>query len=493
MTFLLGIMNIAFGLGTVGMMVCMGTMSCACIAPEMLPQAWLDWVYPWSPARFVVEGARQVVFLGAGALNSSSHFRCLISLSVQDRAGVSCLFLKKLGVVRTRQGVHCGSYLSKQGGIRMDQSNGSLSRRSFLQIGGVSALGLGLMLTGCGTGNGGSSKQEASQSSSSASSESLNYDEISYELIQKAAEVLSGVVISTPLKQVNLPLDNGPQVYLKMENLQHTGVFKLRGAYFKMSTLTDEQKKLGVVTCSAGNHAQGVGYASREFGIPATIFIPSIAPQSKIDRTRKYGVDIQIIDGNFEAAKQAAEEFAEKTGAIYVPPYNDACIMAGQGTIGLEIMNACSDLDAIVVPVGGGGLIGGIAVAAKTINPDIKIYGVESEGAPCMHDSLAAGKPTTVQTEESLADGLDIACPGDQTFAVAQKYVDEVFVINEEQISNAMKTLAIEEKIMAEGAGACAYAATSLGLLPLDSSAKVACVVSGGNVDTSTISQIITS
>lgn len=369
----------------------------------------------------------------------------------------------------------------------MDRLNPDLSRRSFLMAGGVSALSL--MLSGCAAG-GNEPSSAAPSDQDQASAAEVSYDELSFELIKKAEEVLADVTIKTPLVPISLPLD-GFQAYLKMENLQHTGVFKLRGAYFKMSTLTDEQKKLGVVTCSAGNHAQGVGYSSRAFGIPATIFIPSIAPQSKIDRTAAYGVDIQIVDGSFEAAKEAAEAFAEKTGAIYVPPYNDACIMAGQGTIGLEIMDACGDLDAIVVPVGGGGLIGGIALAAKTINPDIKVYGVESEGAPSMHASLEAGEPTTVTTEESLADGLDIACPGDKTFAVAKEYVDDVFVINEEQIAQAIKTLAVEEKIIAEGAGACAYAAVFLGLVPLKENAKVACVVSGGNIDASKLTEIV--
>ncbi len=375
----------------------------------------------------------------------------------------------------------------------MDQTNMDLSRRSFL-TGGISALGLGLVLSGCTASNKEAGSADAGSSDDDKSSAAtINYDEISFDLIKEAQKVLKDVTITTPLAPISLPIE-GAQVYLKMENLQHTGVFKLRGAYFKMSTLTDEQKKLGVVTCSAGNHAQGVAYSSREFGIPATIFIPSIAPQSKIDRTAAYGdtVEIKIIDGSFEAAKEAAEAFAEETGAIYVPPYNDACIMAGQGTIGLEIMDACSDLDAIVVPVGGGGLIGGIALAAKTINPDIKIYGVESEGAPSMHASLKAGKPTTVTTEESLADGLDIACPGDQTFAVAQEYVDDVFVITEEEIAQAIKTLGAEEKIIAEGAGACAFAAVSLGLVPLEDNAKVACVVSGGNIDASKFAEIMT-
>ncbi len=375
----------------------------------------------------------------------------------------------------------------------MDQTNMDLSRRSFL-TGGISALGLGLVLSGCAANNKEAGSAAAGSSDGDKSSAAtINYDEISFDLIKEAQKVLKDVTITTPLAPISLPIE-GAQVYLKMENLQHTGVFKLRGAYFKMSTLTDEQKKLGVVTCSAGNHAQGVAYSSREFGIPATIFIPSIAPQSKIDRTAAYGdtVEIKIIDGSFEAAKEAAEAFAEETGAIYVPPYNDACIMAGQGTIGLEIMDACSDLDAIVVPVGGGGLIGGIALAAKTINPDIKVYGVESEGAPSMHASLKAGKPTTVTTEESLADGLDIACPGDQTFAVAQEYVDDVFVITEEEIAQAIKTLGAEEKIIAEGAGACAFAAVSLGLVPLEDNAKVACVVSGGNIDASKFAEIMT-
>ena len=355
----------------------------------------------------------------------------------------------------------------------MEQTKAGLTRRGFLKASGLSALGLGLASTAALA-----DEQQADQETADSSSDAVSHDALSYELIQEAAKALEGTVVPTPLVPLSFSLENGPQVYLKLENLQHTNCFKLRGAYFRMSNLTDEEKACGVVTSSAGNHAQGVGYASREFGVDATIFIPSIAPQSKIDRTRSYGVDVRIVDGSFEDSLQAAQDFAEETGAIFVPPYNDVYVMAGQGTIGLEIMDACSDLDAIVVP-------------AKTINPDIKIYGVESEGAPSMHDSLAAGEPVTVASEESLADGLDVARPGDLTFAVAQEYVDDVFVVNEEQISQAMKTLALEEKIVAEGAGACAFAAVSSGLVPLDSNAKVACVVSGGNVDASVLSETV--
>ena len=368
----------------------------------------------------------------------------------------------------------------------MEQTKAGLTRRGFLKASGLSALGLGLASTAALA-----DEQQADQETADSSGDAVSHDALSYELIQEAAKALEGTVVPTPLVPLSFSLENGPQVYLKLENLQHTNCFKLRGAYFRISNLTDEEKSRGVVTSSAGNHAQGVGYASREFGVDATIFIPSIAPQSKIDRTRSYGVDVRIVDGSFEDSLQAAQDFAEETGAIFVPPYNDVYVMAGQGTIGLEIMDACSDLDAIVVPVGGGGLIAGIAMAAKTINPDIKIYGVESEGAPSMHDSLEAGEPVTVASEESLADGLDVARPGDLTFAVAQEYVDDVFVVNEEQISQAMKTLALEEKIVAEGAGACAFAAVSSGLVPLDSNAKVACVVSGGNVDASVLSETV--
>ena len=371
-----------------------------------------------------------------------------------------------------------------------------LSRRNFLKASGLSAMALGLAPA---AGLAGEQEQaEASEDTADATGAAdaagaeVSDDELTFELIKEADDVLEGsVVIPTPLVPLSYTIDGCPQVFLKLENLQHTNCFKLRGAYFRISRLTDEEKARGVVTSSAGNHAQGVGYASRAFGIDATIFIPAIAPQSKIDRTRSYGVDVRIVDGSFEDSLQAAQDFAEETGAIFVPPYNDVCVMAGQGTIGIEIMEERDDLDAIVVPVGGGGLIAGIAMAVKTINPDIKVYGVESEGAPSMHESLAAGEPVTVATVESLADGLDVARPGDLTFAVAQEYVDDVFVVNETQIAQAMKTLALEGKIVAEGAGACAFAAVCAGLIPLGPDAKVACVVSGGNVNATTLSDII--
>ncbi len=372
----------------------------------------------------------------------------------------------------------------------MEQAKAGLTRRNFLKAGGFSALGLGLIPSG-GLADDRQQGQEQGQEPGGSSNVAVSHDALSYELIREADEVLEGTVVPTPLVPLSFSVDGCPRVFLKLENLQHTNCFKLRGAYFRISNLTDEEKSRGVVTSSAGNHAQGVGYASREFGVDATIFIPSIAPQSKIDRTRSYGVDVRIVDGSFEDSLQAAQDFAEETGAIFVPPYNDVYVMAGQGTVGLEIVEERDDLDAIVVPVGGGGLIAGIAMAAKTINPDIKIYGVESVGAPSMHDSLAAGEPVTVATEESLADGLDVARPGDLTFAVAQEYVDDVFVVDEAQIADAMKTLALEGKIVAEGAGACAFAAVCAGLIPLGPDAKVACVVSGGNVDASTLSEII--
>ncbi|WP_172623396.1 threonine ammonia-lyase [Arabiibacter massiliensis] len=355
-----------------------------------------------------------------------------------------------------------------------------LTRRQVLKLGGIAALGCAL--GGSATLSGCAAPVPAGTAVSSG--------ELSYELVQEAARVLDGVVIPTPLvpSTVKTGVSN---LFFKLENLQRTNSFKLRGSYFKIGSLGDEERSRGIATCSAGNHAQGVAYAARDLGIQATIFIPSIAPQEKVDRTRAYGVDVRVVEGMFEDAKAAAEAFVEESGAVYVPPYDDYAVMAGQGTIACEILAERDDVDAIVVPVGGGGLISGIACAAKAVKPSIKVYGVESEGAPSMRASLDAGEAVSVQTKESLADGIDVARPGDKTFPVVRELVDDVLVVSEGQIADAVRELASQQKLVAEGAGAVSVAAVMAGLVPVGADSNVVCVVSGGNMDDQVLADLL--
>jgi len=307
--------------------------------------------------------------------------------------------------------------------------------------------------------------------------------------VYQAAHVLKPCVRLTGI--IPYPgIDSDCELYLKPENLQLTGSFKLRGAYFKISTLSDEEKKKGVIACSAGNHAQGVALAARDMGISATIFVPSVSPLSKIEATRRLGADVRIIDGFYDDAYQAAIEFQKESGQIFIHPFNDVDVIAGQGTIALEILESVPGVEAIVVPVGGGGLISGIAYVIKMLKPQCKVYGVQAAGAASMAKSLDEGKSITLPAVSTFADGIAVKHPGDITFELCSEYVDKIVTVTDDEIATAILTLMEHEKLVSEGAGAVSIAAILFDKLPL-AGKKVCAIVSGGNVDVNILSRII--
>ena len=280
------------------------------------------------------------------------------------------------------------------------------------------------------------------------------------------------------------------QIYLKPENLQYTGSFKLRGAYYKISQLSDEEKARGVIACSAGNHAQGVALGATHNGIKSLICLPAGAPISKIEATKRLGAEVCLVPGVYDDAYNKALELKEKHGYTFVHPFDDPLVIAGQGTIGLEILEEMPEVEAIVVPVGGGGLISGVAFAVKTLRPDIKVYGVQAEGAPSMVKSLEKGEREHLASVSTIADGISVKEPGVNTFDFCQKYVDGIVTVTDDEIAAAILALIENQKLVAEGAGATAVAATMFGHLPVEGK-KVVCLVSGGNVDVNILNRII--
>ncbi|MDE5626291.1 MAG: threonine ammonia-lyase, partial [Muribaculaceae bacterium] len=285
-------------------------------------------------------------------------------------------------------------------------------------------------------------------------------------------------------------LSDSCRIYLKPENLQHTGAFKLRGAYYKISQLTDEEKRHGVIACSAGNHAQGVALAASHNGIKSLICLPAGAPISKIEATKRLGAEVCLVPGVYDAAYAKAIELKEEKGYTFVHPFNDPKVIAGQGTIGLEILEEMPGVEAIVVPVGGGGLIAGVAFAVKTLRPDIKIYGVQAAGAPSMAESMRKHERVHLDSVSTVADGIAVKEPGDLTYELCERYVDEIVTVNDDEIAAAILALIEKQKLVAEGAGAAAVAAAMFGKLPLDGK-KVVCLVSGGNIDVNILSRVI--
>ncbi|MCY6355512.1 threonine ammonia-lyase [Clostridium sp. ZS2-4] len=309
--------------------------------------------------------------------------------------------------------------------------------------------------------------------------------------IKKAQENIKGVARRTPLfYSSTFSKQSGYEVYLKCENKQKTGAFKIRGAYNKIASLTQEEKERGVIASSAGNHAQGVAYAATAFEIKSTIVMPDTAPQAKVQATRGYGAEVVQFGEVYDECYGKALEIQEETGATFVHPFNDEDVMAGQGTIGLEILEDLPDVDAILVPIGGGGLISGIAVAAKSIKPEVKIIGVQAEIIASTKASLEAGKIVTVPGVKSLADGISVKTPGDITFEYIKKYVDEVVTVSEDEISYANFTLMERSKLIAEGAGVTPLAALLADKIKIDGK-KVAVLISGGNIDIAMVSKII--
>ena len=304
-----------------------------------------------------------------------------------------------------------------------------------------------------------------------------------------AARVLKDVARHTDL--IHAPkLNPDVDVWLKTENLQLTGSFKLRGAYYKISQLSDEEKSRGVIACSAGNHAQGVALGATHNGIKSLICLPAGAPISKVEATKGYGAEVCLVPGVYDDAYAKAIELRDEHGYTFVHPFDDEKVIAGQGTIGLEILEDMPDVDAIVVPIGGGGLISGVAFAIKTLRPSIKVYGVQSSGAPSMAASLEEGRIAHLDRVSTIADGIAVKEPGVNTFEMCNKYVDKVVTVSDDETAAAILALIEKHKLVAEGAGAVAVAAVMFNKLPVEGK-KVVCLISGGNIDVSTLNRVI--
>lgn len=313
--------------------------------------------------------------------------------------------------------------------------------------------------------------------------------------IKEAKMKIQDYVRETPLIKSMFLSNNitGGNVYLKLENMQYTGSFKFRGALNKILHLSDEQKAKGIITASAGNHAQGLALTGQLLGIDATVVMPEEAPISKQEATRGYGAEVILKGETFNDSRLYMEQLAAETGKTIVHPYDDVEIMAGQGTIGLEILDQIWDIDTVVVPVGGGGLIAGLATALKSFNPSIHIIGVQSENVHGMAESIKEGQITSQFTAHTIADGTEVTIPGNKTYAVVEKLVDEFVLVSEDEIANAMRHLMQRTKIITEGAGALPTAALLSGKIdPRWIKGKnIVALVSGGNVDLTRVSHII--
>lgn len=282
----------------------------------------------------------------------------------------------------------------------------------------------------------------------------------------------------------------GKNVYLKTENLQNTGSFKVRGAYYKISQLSEEEKSHGVIACSAGNHAQGVALAATANGIHSVICLPEGAPISKVEATKRYGAEVRLVPGVYDDAYQEAQRLQHEKGYTFIHPFDDELVIAGQGTIGLEILDQIENADAVVVPVGGGGLISGVAFAIKSLRPDIKIYGVQAEGAPSMASSLAEEKIVCLESVQTIADGIKVKEPGEHTFDLVSRYVDDVVTVSDDEVATAILTLIEQHKLITEGAGAVSVAAVMFDKIPAEHQ-NIVCVLSGGNIDVTILSKVI--
>mgnify|MGYP002516553444 FL=1 len=312
---------------------------------------------------------------------------------------------------------------------------------------------------------------------------------LTLDKIYQASYVLKPVIRRTDL--IYAPRINpNCQIYLKPENLQVTGSFKVRGACFKISQLTPEEKQRGVVACSAGNHAQGVALSATAQGIKSLVCLPDNAPISKVEATKSLGADVCLVEGVYDDAYKHALELRDEKGYTFIHPFDDEDVIAGQGTIGLELLDQLPGMDAVIVPIGGGGLISGVAFAIKSLNPDIKVYGVQASGAPSMQESISHGKILRLDSVRTIADGIAVKEPGIHTFDCCQKYVDDIVTVTDDEISTAILALIEQHKLIAEGAGAVSVAAAMFNKVPVEGK-KVVCVVSGGNIDVNILSRVI--
>ena len=313
---------------------------------------------------------------------------------------------------------------------------------------------------------------------------------VTLDKIYHASYVLKDVIRNTEL--IKAPkIRTDCEVYLKPENLQVTGSFKVRGSGYKISQLTEEEKAKGVIACSAGNHAQGVALAATKYGIKSIICLPDGAPISKVEATKSYGAEVCMVKGVYDDAYNKAIELRDEHNYTFIHPFDDENVIAGQGTIGLEILNELDNVDVIISAIGGGGLLSGIAFAAKTLKPSIKVYGVQAAGAASMFESIKNGKITRLDKVSTIADGIAVKQPGENTFEMIQKYVDGVVTVSEDEISSAILTLIEQQKMIAEGAGAAPVAAVMFDKIPDIKGKKVVCVISGGNIDVTILSRVI--
>jgi threonine dehydratase len=307
--------------------------------------------------------------------------------------------------------------------------------------------------------------------------------------IKKAQTNLKGVSKKTDLIYSDVfSNESGNTVYIKPENLQVTGAFKIRGAYNKLCTLTLPEREKGVIASSAGNHAQGVAFSAQKLGVSATIVMPKTTPLIKVEATKSYGATVILFGDCYDEAYTEAKRLEKEHNYVFVHPFDDLDVMHGQGTIACEILEEIADMDCILVPVGGGGLISGIALAAKALNPNIKIIGVEPEGAKAMKDSMENNGIVHLATVRTIADGVAVKKPGDLTFKIIQNYVDEIVTVSDFDIMESFLLLLEKHKLIAEASGALSFA----GLKKIqEKGKKVACILSGGNIDVVTISSMI--
>ncbi|MBQ9329110.1 MAG: threonine ammonia-lyase [Solobacterium sp.] len=313
---------------------------------------------------------------------------------------------------------------------------------------------------------------------------------ITLDRIYQAAYVLKDVARKTDLIAAPRLSEDG-NLFLKTENLQVTGSFKLRGAYYKISQLSEEEKSKGIVACSAGNHAQGVALAANRMGIKAVICMPDSAPIMKVESTKALGAEVCLVKGTYDDAHDKAVEIQKETGMTFIHPYDDPDVIAGQGTIGLEILDQLKDVEAVIVPVGGGGLVSGVAYAVKSLNPECKVYGVQSAGAASMVNAYHKHHWEALDHVSTFADGIAVKNPGELTFELCEKYVDDIVTVSEDETAAAILALIEKQKLIAEGAGAVAVAAALFNKLPIQGK-KTVCLVSGGNIDVNILSRVIT-
>ncbi|MCR5456582.1 MAG: threonine ammonia-lyase [Clostridiales bacterium] len=312
---------------------------------------------------------------------------------------------------------------------------------------------------------------------------------LTMDKVNDARRVLEGVVRHTDIQKAHR-FTNDCLLFFKPENLQKTGSFKVRGAAYKIAKLSEKEREKGVIACSAGNHAQGVALAAMKNNIKSIICLPAGAPISKIEATKSYGAEVCLVPGVYDDAYKKALELRDEFGYTFVHPFDDEDVIAGQATIAMEALDELPDIEAVIVPIGGGGLISGVAYAVKNVNPKIKVYGVQAESAPSMLNSVRDGKIETLSSVNTIADGIAVKTPGENTFRLVNEYVDDIVTISEKEICSAILALVERQKMIAEGAGAVSVAAAMFGKLPIQGK-KVLSIISGGNIDVTNLSSVL--